>query len=68
MAKKSENCKVTVKAPKEEHLVEVRVIVAYYDTQLERNVYYGEILFLSEKRAEELKEKGYVVILGDKKG
>lgn len=65
MAKKAEECKVVVKAPKAAHLVDVRVIEAYYDIKLERNVYYGEILSVSEERAKEIKEKGLVLILGD---
>lgn len=63
MAKKESECKVTVVAPPEVHLVDVLCEASYYDTQLERNVLYGERLSMSEARALEVAEKGFVVIL-----
>ena len=63
MAKKEKDCKVTVVAPPDVHLVDVLVKESYYDIQLERNVLYGERLPMSEARAREIAEKGFVVIL-----
>ena len=63
MAKREEDCKVKVVAPPEEHLVDTYCIGAYYDIELERNVYYGEHLSMNEKRANALAEKGLVRVL-----
>lgn len=61
MAKKKEGT-ITFVAPPKHKLVEAFCKAAYYDVQLERNVYYGEIVAMSEERAKELEGKGLVTI------
>ena len=63
MAKKESECKVTVVAPPEVHLVDIFCTEAYFDVELGRNVYYGEHLSMSEERANVLAEKGLVRVL-----
>ena len=53
---------VTEKVEKvEEVIVKVMVKIAFFDMQLMKNVYYGEILEVAEARADELVSKGLVV-------
>ena len=63
MAKNEQECKVTVVAPPEVHLVDTLCIESYFDVELGRNVYYGERLPMSEARATALAEKGLVRVL-----
>ena len=63
MAKTEKECKITVVAPPEVHLVDVLCTASYYDIKLKHNVLYGKRFSVSEARANELSEKGLVRIL-----
>ena len=58
-----EEPKVTVLANPEVKLVDAVCKAPYFDKQLKKNVYFGEIISISEKRAKELAAKRLVVIL-----
>ena len=60
---KEKEGKITVHAKPAVKLVEARVKESYFDKQEKKNVYYGQIIFVSEKRAKELECKGLVTIL-----
>lgn len=52
-----------IETEKKEAGVLVKCLESYLDKKLNRNVYYGEIIEVGEKRADELAEKGLVVKL-----